>query len=219
VTRRTAAASTVLLALLACLAVAVVVWVTWSHWQDRGQVRVKPWDGQWWGPATTQADRAGDAVADQAARSRSALDEAIWGPAGGAEAGGQPSAEAPDPAAKQAPTLWSSGRAPAPPPSTPARAMEAELARAEAAFRLGLDHYRQADPAAGAAPAARLDHLRQAESAFAQADNILTRTLPGYAADADHIPRRLEDWRALQAYNRRLFEAAREAEAAAAGWR
>ncbi|MCK6487709.1 MAG: hypothetical protein L6R48_05100 [Planctomycetes bacterium] len=234
--RRASTASTVLLALVALAAVAALIWTTWSHWRERGQVRVQPWEGQWWTPVAEPVDQAASSVAGQAARTG----DAIWGPqgvVGQAEAWTQARekrlmAEAEDPAATQAPVpapqavpaapatpAWVGNRVPKPPPGAPVRQIEAELVRAETAFRSGLDHYRQADPAVGAAPAERQDHLRQAVACFAQADNLLAQAVPAYAAADGALPRRLEDVRALQAYNRRLFEAAREAEANAAGWR
>ena len=213
-------------------AVATVGWITALHWSKSQTFWCAPWDPAWWSPLTTSAKPAADKAGAFAVTTGKKIEEQVWGEQGAVAQAEQwwnshkttPAEQAPSPAPAPAapapakPPLIPSARAPQPPPGLPVRRNEAEFAAAEGFFSAGLEHYRQADPQAGASTAARIEHLRAATSAFAQADNTLAPALVEYRANPDHNPKRLADVEALQRYNRSLFESCKEAEKAAVGY-
>lgn len=228
----------ILLVTVTLALVALIAWITASHWFNEKRFVCTPWEASWWSPIAGAAQPAQDkagALAKDASEASKVVEEQVWGKDGliqqaeqwwkgrHAEDSKAPTAPAPaastttSPAPESRPQITSL-RTPAPVAARPLHQREAELTQAEDFFATGMDHYRQANPRAGASVEGRVEHLRAAASAFAQADNLLSNAVPAYGKEPDHNPTRLADAEALQRYNRTLFETCKKSEAAALGY-
>jgi len=186
-----------------------LMWVTALHWHRDGQFSFRIFDLDWWRPGVVSAQQHADDAG-----------QALWAPGGliprakewwesrSATGTGAATATGAVPVPATAASTTSATADTATPDVSGGEAkkrLENLIAGAETDFQLGLDEYRAANPANGAATVPQREHLRQAKAHFLLAQDALDRAIPAYADTPGHDTDRLDDATALRGYNLRLL--------------